>query len=111
MSFRELAGQLGLEEDEFIELVTIFVETSQSDLDKLESAIDLRDTERLVEAAHSIKGASANLGFTELFSLAKDLEQNARKNSLEGATETLMHLKTGLGRIVKTLHMRVDSAI
>ncbi len=39
MNFRELAEDLGLEEDEFLELLELFMETSMSDLNKLQSTI------------------------------------------------------------------------
>lgn len=39
MNFRELAEDLGLEEDEFLELLELFIETSMFDLNKLRSTI------------------------------------------------------------------------
>ena len=64
MNFIELAENLELEENEFLELVALFVKTGYSDLNKLQSAIEDEDTEKVAIVAHSIKGTSANLGLT-----------------------------------------------
>jgi HPt (histidine-containing phosphotransfer) domain-containing protein len=62
MDLKEFADNLGLEEDEFFQIMELFVETSASDLSKMTAAVDGGDMVRVVEAAHSIKGASGNLG-------------------------------------------------
>ena len=81
MNFKELAGNLGMEEDEYLEIVELFVETGTSDLDKLQSAIEKGDKEEAANAAHSLKGASGNLGFTDFYDAAKLIEQKARSDS------------------------------
>ncbi|MCD6139011.1 MAG: Hpt domain-containing protein [Deltaproteobacteria bacterium] len=93
MDFAKLAGKLGLEKDEFIELVELFLDVSASDLGKLQSAIDERDIQQAVEVAHSLKGASGNLGFDEISDMAKNVEANARQGSLDGATEAVRMMK------------------
>ncbi|MCD6569677.1 MAG: Hpt domain-containing protein [Deltaproteobacteria bacterium] len=103
MDFTELAQKIGLEDDEFLELVELFMETCASDISRLQVAIDQGDTQQVVEAAHSIKGASANLGFMEISSVAKEMEQNARDDSLDGAAEAVETIKKGLDLIKEKL--------
>ena len=103
MNFSELAENIGLEEDEFLELVKLFVKTTASDLNKLQSAIDERNLKEVIEAAHSVKGASGNLGFQEMYDLAKGIEMNARKNSLNGAWKALKLLKEKFSQIENDL--------
>jgi len=103
MDFRELAEKLELEEDEFLELVALFVKTGYSDLNKLQSAIEDEDTEKVAIVAHSIKGTSANLGLTEIFEFAKRIEMNVRNNDLFGATGAAKRIKAELDRIAKAL--------
>ncbi|MEE9612749.1 MAG: Hpt domain-containing protein [Desulfatiglandales bacterium] len=93
MDIGELAGNIGLEEEEFLELVEIFVEKSKSDISNLQSAFDKGDIEQVVEAAHSIKGASGNLGFREIFEIAKGIEMYARQNIMEGAPKAVQFIK------------------
>ena len=103
MNLKELGLELGLEPDEIRELLVIFIETSGSDIDRLQQAIVEGDAKRVADAAHSIKGASANLGFNDIFSVAKSLEQKARENSLEGLTDEVLLIKDGLSKIEKSI--------
>ncbi len=103
MNLKELALELGLEQNEFSELLAIFIETSEADLDKLQNAMNDGDAERAADAAHSIKGASAGLGFMDIFSVAKNLEQKAHKNSLEDLTDEVLIIKDRLSVIAKSL--------
>ena len=103
MSLKDLAQELGLEPDEMRELLVIFIETSESDIDRLQQAIVESDAKRVADAAHSIKGASANLGFMDISSVAKNLEQKARENSLEGLTDEVHILKDRLSSITKSI--------
>ena len=71
MNFSEMAENMGLEYNEFAELVELFVETSTFHLERLQTAIDKENKQQAVEAAHYIKGAAGNLGFTRIYDLAK----------------------------------------
>jgi len=103
MDFRELAENLELEENELLELLRLFVESGYSDLNKLQSAIEDEDTEKVAIVAHSIKGTSANLGLTEIFEFAERIEMNVRNNDLFGATGAAKRIKAELDRIAKAL--------
>jgi len=106
MDFKELAQNLELEENEFLELLGLFVETGYSDLNELQSAIEDGDAEKAGRVAHSIKGTSANLGLTEIFEFAKRIEMNVRNNDLFGATGAAKRIKEQLDRIAKALVKR-----
>jgi histidine phosphotransfer protein HptB len=94
MNTKKLAENLGLEEEEFMEIFELFIETGNEDLEKLFSAIHEGDMERAVQAAHSLKGAAANLGLTEIFEAAKKVEDMARNHHLSGTlAEAAMKLK------------------
>jgi len=84
MDFNELAERLGLEQDEFMELIELFLETGGADLEKIQSALQQGDGEQVVQAAHSLKGASGNLGFMKIYDAAREVEEKARNDSLEG---------------------------
>lgn len=99
MDIKRLAERLNLEEDECLELVNLFLETSESYLDKLKTGIDGCDNQQVVEAAHSLRGSAVNLGLEEIAELAKGVEENARQNSLEGAAEAVKLIKEQCGRI------------
>ena len=101
MNFKELAENLGLEENEFKEIVELFLETCADDLHKLRSAIDQKDTQQVVEAAHSIKGASGNLGFTAISEIVKEVEMKAREKNLYGANKAVENIKKEVDKIAQ----------
>lgn len=106
MNFSELAENIGLEEEEFVELVELFVDTSTSALEALQSAIDKGNAQQALEAAHYIKGAAVNLGFTSIYELSKAIEEKARHNSFEGASEALKTIRYRYDQIVEVLYGR-----
>ena len=99
MNFKELAENLGLEEEEYLELIELFIETSMSDLNDLQSATGSGSTEKAADAAHSIKGAAGNLGLMEISEIAGRIEANARNGQLDGAAESAQELQGKLDSV------------
>ena len=104
MDFSIPAERLGLDVDEFIELVELFLETGADDLSGLESAAADNDIQAVVERSHSIKGASGNLGLNDIFETAKDIEARARSNSLESIDSSISDIKQYLENIKNALN-------
>ena len=104
MNLKELAMELEMDQDEILELLEIFIESSESDLDKLQKAINEGDQKQAADAAHSIKGASANLGFMDIFSVAKNIEHKARENSLVDLSDEVVIIKDRLSVIAKSIN-------
>jgi HPt (histidine-containing phosphotransfer) domain-containing protein len=96
MNFKELAENIGLEEQEYLELIELFIETGISDLDKLQSAIEQGNAEKAANAAHSIKGAAGSLGLMELYEVARKIEKQTRNDRLEGTAQSAQELKEKL---------------
>jgi len=103
MNVKELSENLGLEEDEFLDLVELFVETSASNLTDLAKALETGNAEEVVKASHSLKGAAGNLGFQEIYERAKFIETNARQEILEGSKEAVTSLREKLTLIEEDL--------
>ena len=99
MDFNVLAANLGLEREEFIELVELFVETAESDIQKIKTSYEQNDPEQLAEAAHSLKGSAGNLGFADLSEKAKLIEDNSRNETLEGIEEITLKIEEMLGQV------------
>ena len=100
MDIRQLAENLGLEEEECLELIELFIETGMSDLNRLQSAIQEGSAEKAINAAHSLKGAALNLGLTELSEIAKEIEEKAGNDRLERTAEPARLLQERLDVIV-----------
>ncbi len=103
MDLKELGDNLGLEVDEFTELVELFLTSAASDIDRLQKAYTDNNSNLAAEAAHSLKGSAGNLGFSEFSDIAKNIENNARKNILERADETLTALNEHLSIVSDSL--------
>ncbi|NLA74911.1 MAG: Hpt domain-containing protein [Deltaproteobacteria bacterium] len=93
MDFSVPAQRLGLEIEEYIDLIELFLETSETDISGMEKAAVVSDYAALAERSHSLKGSSGNLGLNEIYEKAKQIEANARNNSLEGLDNLLLHIK------------------
>ena len=93
MNFKELGDRLGLEEDEYRELIDLFIETGGADFQKLQNALSVSDVEVVRRSAHTIKGASGNLGLHDLSAVASSIEMSAEKNQLEGLQPAVEKLK------------------
>ncbi len=99
MDLKALGENLGLEEDEFLEIVEIFIDTADEDIEKLVAANVSKNIEAVSEAAHSLKGSAGNLGFSELSEISATLENGARNNSIENLSENLPLLTEKLNEI------------
>ena len=65
-------------EDEFAELVEVFLESSAELLDGMDEALTSGDIETYTRNVHSLKSSSANLGCEILSALAADIEQHCK---------------------------------
>jgi len=101
MDIKALAENLGLEEDEYLELVDLLVETGMVDLSNMESAVKAGDADAAAKAAHSIKGASGNLGIMDIFELTKSVETELRNNNLAGIEDQLKEIRNKLEALEK----------
>ncbi len=103
MKLKKLAENLEMEADEFLELMKLFSERSASDLKQCQAGINEGDSEKVITATHSIKGAAINLGLVEIYEVAKETEKKARESQLDRAAEGLMILREKLDQIAENL--------
>ncbi len=106
MDFKRMAEGLGLGYDEFLELLGLFVTTGRQDLEKLRRALETKHFPGVAAAAHSITGASSNLGFAEIAEAAKGVELNAREEMLVSAGAAISLIDERLREIADDLKQR-----
>lgn len=94
MDFKNLASRLGIDEDDFNELIELFITTTLSDIDKIKKGLRESSSKDVAAASHSIKGASGNLGFDEIYNLTKDMEILAMDGKLENFEEYIRDIET-----------------
>lgn len=94
MDFKELGSRLGIDEEDFLELVELFVTTSLGDIDKIKVGFERNNAADAAAASHSIKGAAGNLGFDSIFELAKSMEMQAKQGSLDNFDSYIKDLES-----------------
>ncbi len=92
MNYKEICDNLGLEEEEYIELLQLFVETGNADLQRLQTALTELDWQQVLSSAHTLKGASGNLGLTDIHESAAQIERHAADRQIEPLTREVQQL-------------------
>ncbi len=67
------------------ELLEIFKDALQTDLLLIEQGLAENSTDKIMAAAHSIKGAAASLGVLGIHDLARLIEEDSRAGGMEVA--------------------------
>ncbi|MFK8186536.1 MAG: Hpt domain-containing protein [Phormidesmis sp.] len=100
---RQLAGE---DTDFEYELLEIFLQDTQQSLQALEQAISSRSTQAIQDIAHSLRGASANVGANSLAIAARRLEQVPHCDQLTEAANLLQQLHDYCGYIQSHLQTK-----
>jgi HPt (histidine-containing phosphotransfer) domain-containing protein len=83
-------------EDEYPALVDTFLADSAERLHVLTHAVG---AVQLLEAAHSFKGSSSNMGAIRLAELCHDLEQRAKEHNLSGIEALVAEIACEFARV------------
>ena len=76
-------------EDEFQVLINTYLIDAQLRLKLIEEGLDIKNYEQVRLAAHSLKGASANIGALILAQLCEQLEHDCKqKSDIQGVRHT-----------------------
>jgi HPt (histidine-containing phosphotransfer) domain-containing protein len=103
MNIVQLAGDLELDEEEYRAILELFVETSRADLAKIKAAVATGDAMTAGRSAHSLKGAAANLGLSEMSGTARTIEEKSRDGKLHEAHEAVLSLEEHLAAVDRLL--------
>ncbi len=104
MDLKELGKNVDMEEDEFREIVELFITSTQTDLNRLQSALSKGSVKEVAIAAHSIKGSAGMIGLMEIYEVAKRVETKAHEESVEGAEAAIQEIGKELNLVAKVLH-------
>ena len=85
------------------ELVAAYVADAITRIDAFRAAIQRGDPKALYQAAHSLKGSSANLGARELVSLCAELEAQGRAGVMVGVAAALADVEAEFTRVRRAL--------
>ena len=85
--------QAGEDEEILAELIDLFKQSSNSDLEKIKAAAGVQDASAMGDAAHSIKGAAASLGVESVREVAQAIEKAGRNGDLQNAMQQVPALE------------------
>lgn len=105
MRLTEIAERLDLDLEDIKELMGLYLETTESDLKELKKAIKTKEIEGVHKSAHSIKGASGNLGLTDLHDTASKINDLARGNSFEGIEAMVDEFSEKFDQLIRDLDL------
>lgn len=90
-------------EDLLTKIIKLFLEDTPGQLEKIKLALENSDIATLRLISHSLKSGSANLGALNLSALFRKMEENARNDSMEGASELFVQIEREFQKAAKSL--------
>jgi HPt (histidine-containing phosphotransfer) domain-containing protein len=87
------------DEDFLLELVELYLEDTEAQIQALETALDAGDRDGTRTWAHTLKGASASFGAGTLRELFHRMEAGAREGQLAKVSTTLVQAKQEFERL------------
>ncbi len=95
-------------EEDFPELVQAYLADSRQRIVTLRAAQVANDNAIGFEAAHALKGASANLGATQLVALSDQLEVHCREQKISQHADLIENLSVALQRVEQEINQRLS---
>jgi PAS domain S-box-containing protein len=102
----DLASALhrAMDDREFLRnMLTAFLEQAPAYVDDLDTAVSSQDTQALTRTAHSLKGASANLGLVSLSAAAKEIEEASRNGTVTDVPDAPDRIREEFERLEQAL--------
>ena len=94
-------------DDEFEELIQGYILDSQARLATLRSALLNNDNATGYDAAHTLKGASANLGAIQLAQLCHQLQEACREQQIHAQAALLDSIENALRLVQQEINQRL----
>lgn len=82
----DVIRRTGLEIDEYLEIFELYKDSFEELMTELTRASDEDDSEGIMHNAHTLKGASSNIGFTHISALAARIQDDPGNGELVEAT-------------------------
>ena len=98
-----LLNRVGGDKDFCQEIIGMFLQDVPTQIESLENAISKKETALVDRQAHTLKGASGNVGAISLQEAAMHLEMAGKNGDLSRATEMLNTIKKEFEKLKKTM--------
>ena len=94
-------------EEDFADLIQTYIVDSKQRIVLLRSAQQANDNANGFEIAHALKGASANLGATQLVLLSDQLQEACRANQIGSQAEVVEQTSLALQDVEQEINQRL----
>ena len=94
-------------EEDFADLIQIYITDSQQRVVALRVAQQENDNANGFEIAHALKGASANLGTTQLVLLCRQLQEHCRERLISEHASLIEEIAVALKRAEQAINQRL----
>ena len=102
-SLTSLAAEIDFEVEDFIPLMVLFLDTTDSNLTEIRTAVELTDSEVISANIHNIKGASMNLGLEAITELMVEMSRLNKMGSFVDIVEVIDKCKAEIDELRKVL--------
>lgn len=93
MNLKELGKKIGLKEEEYRDLLEIFLYSGSADIDRMQRAFQSDNVRQVARSAHTLNGAAGNLGIQSIHEVARRIEIEANHNRLDTVSDEIVSLK------------------
>ena len=94
-------------EEDFADLVQVYFTDAQQRIIKLRQAQQEEDNANGYELAHALKGASANLGTTQLMNLSSQLQELCREQRISESVQLIEDIVIALNNAEQDINQRL----
>lgn len=94
-------------EEDFVDLIQVYFTDSQQRIADLRNAQQKGDNANGYEVAHALKGASVNLGATQLTRLSGQLQEACRERLISDQAELIEAVALALQRVEQEINQRL----
>ncbi|WP_201551662.1 Hpt domain-containing protein [Psychrobacter fjordensis] len=95
-------------EEDFADLIQVYLIDSKKRVATLRTAQQENDHANGYETAHALKGASANLGTTQLVKLSSQLQECCRERCIGEQAALIEDIAAALERAEKEINLRLE---
>jgi two-component system, sensor histidine kinase and response regulator len=90
-------------------IVSIYFRDTPNHIFEIENGIQEKNPDKILQAAHSLKSTSANIGAMTLSDICQELESNARLKMIDGAASQLARIKSEYAVVVTALNFFINA--
>lgn len=94
-------------EEDFADLIQVYLADSRQRISTLRVAQQEQDNTNGFEIAHALKGASANLGATQVMTLSSKLQERCREQLISKQADLIENIAVALQRAEQEINQRL----